>query len=364
MAGNPVQPNEVAVIPFEVFNGPFPLEGPKAIPFICQFTGSIGAIPIDFTGIFQRGLITLIQTVFIDNSNNTQETTLVANGTNQTIIAPSQSQGYYNIAVTNPPRFIVSSGGGVNVPMQFLNVAVTSSIWFPAGGGQVVIPNNTIEANLTGAPAPPSPYTLSAILDAIMGSAVGDIIYRGAGGWLVLAAGSNGQVLELSTGIPSWQTPSSGGGSIAPSVLIEDQQPQNTNDGTFTQGAWQSRTLNTLVINVGGICSLSLNQFSLPIGSYYIEANAPGVAVNQHKLRLFNVTDSTQILTGTNEYASQNSGNATTALLKGTFTIANPKTFALQHYCLATQGLNGFGSACNIAGTHETYAQVCLWKTA
>lgn len=70
-------------------------------------------------------------------------------------------------------------------------------------------PDATIISNISGAPALPIPNTLSAILDYILGSAQGDIIYRGATGWAALPPGTSGQFLEtLGAAMnPAWANP-------------------------------------------------------------------------------------------------------------------------------------------------------------
>ena len=55
------------------------------------------------------------------------------------------------------------------------------------------------------------------------GASTGDIIYRnGSNEWVNLGVGSNGQVLELSGGLPSWQTPAAGGLSD----VVDDTTPE------------------------------------------------------------------------------------------------------------------------------------------
>jgi hypothetical protein len=57
------------------------------------------------------------------------------------------------------------------------------------------IANNTFLANISGALAQPTATTETAFLDSAMGSARGDILYRGAANWAALALGSNNQIL-------------------------------------------------------------------------------------------------------------------------------------------------------------------------
>lgn len=155
-------------------------------------------------------------------------------------------------------------------------------------------------------------------------------------------------------------TPSSGSGVDV--IHLQEQQSSGTNGGNFTSGAWRTRVLNTEVADVGGHCSLSSNQFTLDAGTYVIKATAPAFLVNQHQLKLYNISDSADVLLGVNEYAYGNAtyGNAVAAHLDGVFTIASSKTFELQHRCATTRNTDGFGIPTSW-GT-EVYADVLLLK--
>lgn len=65
------------------------------------------------------------------------------------------------------------------------------------------IANQRILANVSGGVAAPTANTLSSVLD-IAGLTTGNILYRGAGGWTVLAPGTNGQVLTMGASTPAW----------------------------------------------------------------------------------------------------------------------------------------------------------------
>lgn len=60
--------------------------------------------------------------------------------------------------------------------------------------------------------------TVSEVLDFIGSAAEGDILYRGASAWARLPKGTDGQVLTLSNGLPSWAA-AGGGGSATKYVL-------------------------------------------------------------------------------------------------------------------------------------------------
>src|SRR5215469_999917 len=75
-----------------------------------------------------------------------------------------------------------------------LNVKTTTSAISILGVGNIT--NNTILANISGSLNPAAANTLSAILDAILGSTRGSVIYRGASSWTVLLPGTSGFFLQ------------------------------------------------------------------------------------------------------------------------------------------------------------------------
>lgn len=145
-------------------------------------------------------------------------------------------------------------------------------------------------------------------------------------------------------------------------VLIVDQKTQNTQGGTFTNGAWRTRDLNTEVSDVAGIASISSNQFTLAAGTYRIRASAPAYAVDVHRTRLYNVTDAAVVQNGTSEYTAPSTVNSdqTRSQIDFEFTIATSKTFEIQHRCITTRATVGLGVASNLA--EEIYTVVELWR--
>jgi hypothetical protein len=145
---------------------------------------------------------------------------------------------------------------------------------------------------------------------------------------------------------------------------VRDEKSANTGGGTFTSGAFQTRTLNTSVTNEISGASLSSNQITLPSGTYYIEASAPAFAVTRHKAKLRNTTDSSDTLIGTSEITyNLDSTVSTCSFVTGRFTIAAQKTFELQHRCENTKTTDGFGIENNFSVV-EVFADVQIWKVA
>jgi hypothetical protein len=148
----------------------------------------------------------------------------------------------------------------------------------------------------------------------------------------------------------------------APDVILQDQKTSGTAGGSFTTGAWQTRTLNTAVRNLGTLASLSSNQFTLPAGTYLIRWAAPAYACGLHKTKLVNVTDAADVAFGMSMFASPGSVGCNVSVGEAVVTIAAAKAFEIQHQCGSTQNTNGFGFAASL-GT-EVYTQVEIFKVA
>jgi len=144
-------------------------------------------------------------------------------------------------------------------------------------------------------------------------------------------------------------------------ATISDVKAATTDGGTFTSGAYQTRTLNTLVDSTGIVTSLASNQFTLPAGEYYIEAKAPAFQVNSHKAKIRNITDSTDSLIGSVEAAGSADVIVNSSFISGTIVITAAKVFELQHRGTTTKSANGFGSNAGF-GDSEVYSVVKITK--
>jgi len=146
-------------------------------------------------------------------------------------------------------------------------------------------------------------------------------------------------------------------------VYVREEQAANTQGGTFTSGAWRTRTLNTEVSDAGAVCTLASNQITLSAGTYRFRAIAPANAVDTHKARLQNVTDATTIELGSSMAARATGPTDNHSVIVGRFTIAASKALEVQHYCGTTRATDGFGVAANV-GVTEVYTMIEFWKEA
>jgi hypothetical protein len=152
----------------------------------------------------------------------------------------------------------------------------------------------------------------------------------------------------------------------SPQLYVREEQPNDTSahgNATFTAGVWSTRVLNTLILNEITGASVSTNQITLPAGTYYIEGTAPAFFVSRHQTRVWNDTDSAEIVVGSSEYTQASGGGITTISSFSTkFTLGATKTIEIQHRCGTTKATNGFGIASNLGSTNEVFTQVRIWK--
>ena len=151
-----------------------------------------------------------------------------------------------------------------------------------------------------------------------------------------------------------------GGGKFASYAIIADQKSDTTNGGTFTTGAYRTRDLNTEVVDADGIVSISNNQFTLQAGTYFIHARMPYMMVGFAKMKLYNVTDSSDTAMSESGYSSTSVSGNFWIDLKTTITIASAKAFEIQMAGQVTRASYGFGYGSSF-GT-EVYTTVVIFK--
>jgi len=129
--------------------------------------------------------------------------------------------------------------------------------------------------------------------------------------------------------------------------------------GTFTSGSYQTRPLNTVETNEISGASLSSNQITLPAGTYYFEGFADAYNVDTNKLKLYNVTDTADVIIGLVSYVSN--VDQQPAVISGMFTLSSTKTLEVQHRCSTTRSSDGYGFNATY-GDSEVYADFRFWR--
>ena len=159
---------------------------------------------------------------------------------------------------------------------------------------------------------------------------------------LPTADGSANQVLKTD-GSGNLSFGADSGALNASYARLADVKGNTTQGGSFTSGAWRTRDITTEETDPDGIVSISSNQFTLQAGTYHIYASCCAVGVDNHNCRIYNITDSSTLLTGlANKNQEENVSDY--AHVRGQFTISGTKVFELQHRCQTTVTTHGFGA--------------------
>jgi hypothetical protein len=150
------------------------------------------------------------------------------------------------------------------------------------------------------------------------------------------------------------------------SQLLHVRQEVNagTDSQTLSNSGANTRVLDTVKTNEITGASLSSNEITLPAGTYFCLASAPAYLTSNHQCRLFNTTDSADVLEGTTEHAWNNGYTTTHSFLRGRFTISGTKGFTLRHYVGQTRNDSGGGTGFSGGGSKNIYAEVMIWKVA
>lgn len=131
-------------------------------------------------------------------------------------------------------------------------------------------------------------------------------------------------------------------------VMLCDASGSGVAGGSFSAGSWTTRNLNTEVSDSGNICSLSGHRITLSGGVYRCDISCPALKVGTHIARLFNVSNSSGVLTGSAEYSNSATEYAQTrSRIIGQFIVTGStgQLFEIQHICSVGYGTYGLGAA-------------------
>ena len=144
-------------------------------------------------------------------------------------------------------------------------------------------------------------------------------------------------------------------------MIVRDEKSNGTSGGTFTSGAWRTRDLNDVTKNTIAGASLASDRITLPAGTYRIIASAPGAQVSNHKIKLANITDTSDQLMGTSSRSAPADNTQTRSFIDDIFTIAAQKVFEIQHRSASTQSSTGLGVSSSFSVV-EIYTMITIEK--
>lgn len=191
----------------------------------------------------------------------------------------------------------------------------------------------------------------------------GDIIVGGTSGVPArLAMGAASKVLAVNSGGTALEWATGSASALNDYICITDKKTSGTAGGTFTSGAFRTRDLNTEQSDTGGHASVASNQITLAAGTYICCISCPAVDVNNHVAKLYNISDSADILIGSAEFVGNTRLAGSRSFIQGKFALAAQKVLEVQHKCTTTQATYGLGA--NTSFADEIYTIAEFWKVA
>lgn len=118
-------------IPVNVYTGDKMCEGRKSLPVNIDFSQGANFF-LDLSSIQGQGpqkYISSVQTLYIDNVDNTAAIDVVMDVSKQRIRIPAGSEAYIPVLEPNPPKITFTCANPVIVPVQVLNFFVPPYIW-------------------------------------------------------------------------------------------------------------------------------------------------------------------------------------------------------------------------------------------
>ena len=193
--------------------------------------------------------------------------------------------------------------------------------------------------------------------------AKGDLIVATAADTVarLASSASNGDLLTVDTSTASglkWAAPS----STIQTATFNDTKTAGTAGGTFTNGAWRTRDLNTTQQNSITGCSLSSNQITLGAGTYTVSGGAVASQTGPHNTRIYNITGSAVLVTGLTGVCDEFATTQTVSNFGGTFTLTGSTVIEVQHRASSTFATSGFGKS--QAWDSNIYTFITITKVA
>jgi|TARA_Y100000289_G_C3928213_1_gene154773 hypothetical protein len=145
-------------------------------------------------------------------------------------------------------------------------------------------------------------------------------------------------------------------------AVICDEKQYNEDGGTFTNGEFRTRDLNTELFDPDGIVSITGNTFTLSAGIYAINWRCPAFDVDKHVSRLYNQTSNSSVSLGSVGYTSASTQDFSFGSARVTTT--GDTVFRIEHRCSTTKGTTGFGVAHDISDINTRYTYVEIFMEA
>lgn len=145
-------------------------------------------------------------------------------------------------------------------------------------------------------------------------------------------------------------------------AVICDEKLFNEDGGTFLNGEFKLRDLNTELFDPDGIVSITDNTFTLSAGIYVINWRCPAFDVDRHVTQLYNQTSSSTVALGSVGYSA--SGAQDWSFGSARVTITGDTVFRIEHQAQTSRSTHGFGMAHDFTDINTRYTYVEIFMEA
>jgi hypothetical protein len=302
--------------------------------------GSIGTLSIVNETVANSNITTLKSTT------NTLGNTVI----NTTTLSTNTSTG----------ALVIRGGAGIQGPLNVyrdFDVSGAQTGGVGTGGHYIVIQPSTYTDNVTATGGTAPSMVFNSISTPTLAASNANVRTSVASTLFIKApvAGTNQTISESFALWLDGDLKVTGTLHVTPHyAYIRDEKTVGTNGGTFSSGAWRTRTLNTITSNITGL-SLSSNQVTVPAGTYFVEALCPSYGVDNNASRLQNITLGTTVCTSI-VCNTPGADSNISIICRQLITVNTITVFELQHRCQSSESADGFGRATGFQT--EVYAAI------
>jgi len=185
MSGSVINPSIGSPQPLQNQPGGQPPEGPKTLPVSLPFTSQVTSFTLNTQQLLAQGAMTAFQSLFVNNSNNSQSLSVSVNISGSTVVIPAGECQWVALLAPSNSTITFQSTGAVTVACQITNFFVqpTGAGGGSSGGsynssGQLLVSDPNIEACINNDVLSTAAYALAGS-DVLVPQRSGTLSYVG-----------------------------------------------------------------------------------------------------------------------------------------------------------------------------------------
>lgn len=115
-------------LPVATLNTRLPTEGPRTIPVLVNFDNG-ATQTIDISQLVAQKKISMVQSLYVDNSDNSASVSIAISGSGQTLVVPPESEAYFPVLAPVPCVFTLESDSTSQIFVGLNNFPTPAFVW-------------------------------------------------------------------------------------------------------------------------------------------------------------------------------------------------------------------------------------------